>query len=116
MDAEEILIVERDAAVRERVSTALVYAGYEVMVCPGPQGPTYSCVAGWGPPCPLTRSARSVVLGDVEGDYAMIGTPRWMMLEYYEGLGKSVVGIHELDGLLSAPVKREGPDGHGLAR
>jgi CheY-like chemotaxis protein len=89
-----VLLVESDPAERERVARWLDEAGYEALMCSGPRAPTYRCLGGDGERCALAAGADAVVLDLwLASDTAMIGTPGWHLLAYYEGLGIPVVAL-----------------------
>ncbi len=89
-----VLVVEADAGERERLGSLLEDAGLEVVTCPGPSAPDYTCVGGRGEPCPLAHVADVVVL-DVwlESDTVMVGTTAGELLSYYLASGKWVVAM-----------------------
>src|SRR2546428_13995060 len=45
IDSRNVLIVEQSRDVRDRIGGWLEGAGFQVMACPGPTAPDYSCVA-----------------------------------------------------------------------
>jgi len=115
-----VLVVADGALDRERMGEWLEEAGFEVISCPGPQGPTYVCLGGRGEACPLATEVSLVVL-DVRlgSDEMMTGTPGWELLFYYMVRGKKVValvgtedsvvpGTDEGVVSLTRPVSREG--------
>ena len=57
-----ILVVSDDPAVRDTVGEWLDSVGLEVMSCPGPTGPDYTCVGGRSEGCPLAHASDVVVL------------------------------------------------------
>lgn len=87
-----VLLVEGDATVRNRLGRWLEDAGHEVLVCPGPTGPDYTCVGARGRSCPLARAAEVVVLdAALPGDALLTGTSLWDLLYLYLGQRKPVV-------------------------
>jgi DNA-binding response OmpR family regulator len=89
-----VLVVEHDAELRDRLGGWLEEAGFEVLVCPGPSQPDYTCVAGRGIPCPLTRAADLVVLDLWLGsDSVLQGTSSTELLSHYLESGKLVVAM-----------------------
>jgi CheY-like chemotaxis protein len=89
-----ILVVEANPAARHRMGNWLADAGYEVLMCPGPQAPEYTCLGGRGLPCPLPAVADLVVLDlELMSDWVFEGTPAWRLLEYYQNGGKPVVAL-----------------------
>ena len=98
MDAARgtILLVEWDEILRDRLGSWLELGGFEVLVCPGPRGPTYECAAGGGVACPLVSAADAVVLGEVEGDTVGRGLETSDLRAYYTVLGTPVLMVAEL--------------------
>ncbi|HEX9775486.1 MAG TPA: hypothetical protein VGB83_07890 [Actinomycetota bacterium] len=91
---ETVLVVENDADERRRLSLTLGDAGFDVMICPGPSAPDYTCLGGRGKDCPLIQPAAAIVLDlRTEGDVMMRGTPGWQLLDYYTDRGRPVVAI-----------------------
>lgn len=89
-----VLVVEADAEARERVASSLDRAGYELLECPGPLGPEYTCVGARGGRCPLAAGADLIVLNlHLAGDAVMEGTPGWQLLLYYLSLDKRVLAL-----------------------
>jgi len=84
--------VESDADARDRIGSSLEDEGYDVIGCPGPTRPDYTCVGSRTQQCPLAEDADVVVLDLVlEGDVAMEGTPANALLLYYTWASKKVV-------------------------
>jgi hypothetical protein len=96
MDEERgtVLIVEPDAAERDRMATALRLAGFGVVSCCGPTRETPCPVGnGWG--CDLARIASVIVLDlalETEDDLQNGVSPS-ELLAYYLGEGKPVVAL-----------------------
>lgn len=119
--SETVLVVDRDPAERNRIGTLLEGAGFEVMVCPGPRSPDFTCIAGRGGACPLAEGADVVVLNlRLESDDMMLGMPSWQLLAYYDGLGKRIVALSgagdvtpDITGVAVLPRR---PDGAELIR
>lgn len=89
-----VLIVEAEAGTARRMASWLGQAEYEVMLCPGPGGPEFTCLGGRGGRCPLAAAADVVVLDlHLATDEVMAGTPGWQLLLYYLGLGRKVVAL-----------------------
>ena len=87
-----VLLVEADAARRERFGAALEDAGYDLVVCPGPTAPDYTCIGGRESYCPLLERADVVVLDPwLAGDEEEIGTTSDELVELYAGSGRTVV-------------------------
>ncbi|SRR6266540_535901 len=89
-----VLVVDQDPQPRERMAGWLMQAGYQVLTCPGPVAPSYTCVGGRGGQCPLALAAEVVVLDlELASDTMLAGTPALSLLCYYLGLGKGVVAL-----------------------
>jgi hypothetical protein len=87
-----VLLVEADEAERERLGQALEDGGYQVMACPGPTAPDYTCIGGREGCCPLLERADVVVLDSwLAGDELGLGTPSDDLLDLYTGAGRPVV-------------------------
>ena len=96
MSTQTILVVESDNDMRRRMAGWLEDEGYnDVMFCPGPGGPEYTCIGSGGAACPLSNAADVVVINlQLRSDEAMKGTPGWqLMLNYYEQ-GKKIVALN----------------------
>ncbi len=89
-----ILLVESDPDENERLASALERGGFDVITCPGPSAPDYTCIGGRENYCPLLDQADAVVL-DVwlEGDELGVGTRSEQLLDLYLGDGRPVVTI-----------------------
>ena len=89
-----ILLVESDPHERERLGSALERGGFDVIQCPGPSAPDFTCIGGREGYCPLLEQADAVVL-DVwlAGEQLGVGTPPEQLLEMYLAGGRSVVTI-----------------------
>ena len=61
------LIVDRDPDLRDRVGGWLEDEGLDVVACPGPTAPEYTCIGSMDGHCPLAQEADLVVL---EGEIA----------------------------------------------
>lgn len=95
-----MLVVEADVALRGRYGTWLEEAGYEVLVCPGPTEPDYTCVGGRGGACPLAAEVDLVVLDmSLDSEAVLTGTPAEDILGLYLMTGKRIVvlGSHRGD-------------------
>jgi CheY-like chemotaxis protein len=93
-DDGTVLLVEADERERERLGEALESAGYEVIACPGPTAPEYTCIGGWEGYCPLLERADVVVLDTwLAGDEVGVGTSSTELLQLYTGSGRTVVAI-----------------------
>lgn len=89
-----VLLIESNRTEREQMASWINAGGMDVLECPGPSGPDYSCLGGRGKPCPLAMPADVVVLDMyLESDAVLRGTPAWELLLYYLHLGKRVVAL-----------------------
>jgi len=89
-----VLLVESDEGERERLGKALEQAGYQVIACPGPTAPDYTCIGGRAGYCPLLERADVVVLDPwLPGDEVGVGTSSDELLALYAGSGRTVVAI-----------------------
>ena len=89
-----VLVVEADDGARERLGEALEGAGYQVIGCPGPTAPDYTCIGGRESYCPLVEQADVVVLDLwLAGDEEELGTSSDELLEMYAGRGRTVVTL-----------------------
>lgn len=89
-----VLVVAADSRSRERLGDWLTEDGHEVIECPGPCAPDYTCLGGRGEPCPLAKAADVVVLDMLlASDSVIAGTPSWRLLDYYLERGHPVVAI-----------------------
>ncbi|HEX6230927.1 MAG TPA: hypothetical protein VF029_04390 [Actinomycetota bacterium] len=94
---ETILVVEADAAERGRFGSWLAGEGFDVLVCPGPTGPDYTCVGARSGACPLVAEAAVVVLDmSLESEAVVMGTAAEELLGMYllTGRGVVVLGSH----------------------
>lgn len=91
-DEGTVLLVEADEGERERLGKALEDGGYQVIACPGPTGPDYTCIGGREGYCPLLERADVVVLDTwLAGDEVGIGTTADQLLQMYTSVGRTVV-------------------------
>jgi len=89
-----VLVVEQDPELRDRIGFWLEEDGHEVVACPGPSSPDYTCVAARGTPCALTKAADAVVLDLwLASDRALVGTSSARLLGIYLSAGKPVVAL-----------------------
>jgi CheY-like chemotaxis protein len=112
-----VLVVEQDECRRDQVGGWLEGAGFDVLACPGPSAPSYTCLASCNAPCPLAAGADVVVLDmHLAPDDALQGTPGWELLLYYLDRGRRIVVLsgpddamrpHSDDGVV---VVRRPPD------
>jgi hypothetical protein len=101
-----VLVVEADPVERGRFGAWLEGAGFEVLVCPGPMEPDYTCVGSRGRTCPLASEAALVVLDmSLASEGVVMGTSAEELLGLYLVAGHRIVvlGSHpgeELPGQL----------------
>jgi len=89
-----VLLVEADRRERERMSSWLEEAGYEVAICPGPTAPDYTCVGSRGGACALADEASVVVLDmSLESEAVMTGTAAEELLALYLFGGHRIVAL-----------------------
>ena len=87
-----VLLVESNAGLRERYGLALEDAGYELISCPGPTAPEYTCIGSRESYCPLLEHADVVVLDPwLAGDEEGVGTSSDELVELYAGAGRTVI-------------------------
>jgi hypothetical protein len=87
-----VLLVEADPAERERFGAALEAAGFDVVSCPGPTEPDYTCVGARDGVCPLVDEAAVAVLDmSLDSEALMTGTPAEELLGLYLTTGLPVV-------------------------
>jgi hypothetical protein len=90
--AGTVLVVESEHEDRERLGRALEDEGYEVLSCPGPMEPDYTCIGGREGYCPLVERAEVVVLDPrLAGDEYGLGTSADVLVELYANRGRTVV-------------------------
>lgn len=89
---DTVLVVEADPAERERFGSWLEGSGFDVLVCPGPIEPDYTCVGGRDGTCPLVEDAQVVVLDmSTESEAVVMGTASEELLALYLLNGSRVV-------------------------
>jgi hypothetical protein len=86
--------VESERLVRDVVADRLEGDGYEVIGCPGPTAPDYTCVGTRGGRCPLEKGADVIVVDtELPGDDTPDAASGIELLSYYSGTGKPVVAL-----------------------
>ena len=89
-----VLVVEHDRDARSRIGRWLAEADYDVIECPGPSAPDFTCVGSRGGRCALAMDADVVVLNLRQAsDEFMVGSPGYELLFYYTARGKRVVVV-----------------------
>ena len=87
-----VLLVEADAEERIRFGTWLEEAGFDLLTCPGPTEPDYTCIGGRTGVCPLAAEASIVVLDmSLESEAVVMGTAAEDLLGMYLLSGHRVV-------------------------
>lgn len=93
-----VLVVESEDRLREPLVSWVREADFDVVMCPGPQGPDFDCAGASRSGCPLAESADLVVLDlELESDLLMCGVAAWELLHYYRSLDKPVVVVCGID-------------------
>jgi hypothetical protein len=111
-----ILVVEADPSERSRFGAWLESAGFQVLFCPGPTEPDYTCLGSRGQPCPLAIEAQLVVLDmSLESEAVVMGTAAEELLGLYLVSGHRIVvlGSHpgaEVPGQLRRLRRHPEPD------
>jgi hypothetical protein len=94
----DVLLVEAEERERLRLSHTMERQGWDVVSCPGPLGPDYTCVGGRTGRCPLVGPADVIVLDlCLPGDTLMLGTTPWELLNVYVSSGAPVVALGRSD-------------------
>lgn len=94
LDERAVLVVARSPETRGGLASWLEDEGEDVMMCPGPGAPDYTCIGSRGERCVLAEAADVVVIDlELAGDVAMAGTPGWELFLYYYSLGRKIVAI-----------------------
>ncbi len=87
-----VLVVEADRSERERFGSWLEESGFNVLVCPGPTEPDYTCVGGREGACPLVAEADVVLIDmSLESEAVVMGTAAEELLGLYLLTGSPVV-------------------------
>jgi CheY-like chemotaxis protein len=96
-----ILLVERDPKARDLIGSWLKGAGYEVLLCPGPTAPDYSCIGGRARRCALVDPVTVIIVDlSLARDAMLQGSARMDLLGYYLSTGKRVIALGPGDQLL----------------
>ena len=94
----KVLIVESEDWLRDRLIPWVREAGFQVLSCPGPQGPDFDCAGASRYGCPLGEAADLIVLDlELESDLLVCGVAAWELLHYYRSLDKPVVVLTGFD-------------------
>jgi hypothetical protein len=79
-----VLIVESDPVERERLAATIEGNGLEVVLCPGPTAPDYTCVGARLGRCPLATDGCVVVIDmHQDGDASVSGTSAEELLDFH---------------------------------
>jgi CheY-like chemotaxis protein len=94
METVRVLLVEADPGNRRDYGMWLEEAGYDVLTCPGPSAPDYTCIGGRQGRCPLVGASDVVVLDlDLDSEIEQEGTSAVELLSLYTSSGKQVVAV-----------------------
>lgn len=87
-----VLVVSSDAGLGDQVAAWVDEAGYDVLMCPGPQHPGFGCIGLRGEPCPLDAVADLTVL-DLHPAGLDLGdqTGRAALVDLYQARGRPVL-------------------------
>jgi hypothetical protein len=97
-----ILLVEHEEGRRVLIAGWLEDAGYDVLTCPGPSAPGYSCIGSREGHCPLVDPASLVVLDLSFSREATIRAPIDIdLLGFYLLTGKPIIALGRGDDLLA---------------
>ena len=106
--APPILLVEHDEQRRALIGGWLQDAGYDVLTCPGPSAPEYSCIGSQAGGCPLVDPASLVVLDLSFSPDAMVRAPIGAhLLGFYLLTGKPIIALGRGDDLLADPLENQ---------
>jgi hypothetical protein len=103
-----ILLVEHDEERRVLIGGWLENAGYDVLTCPGPSAPDYSCIGGREGRCALVHPASLVVLDLSFSSDEMVRAPIGAdLLGFYLLTGKPIITLGHGDDLLADPLDNQ---------
>jgi hypothetical protein len=89
-----VLLVEADGDRRRRFEEALHAARLDVLTCPGPTAPGYSCVGARTGACVLVDRADAIVLDlALDSEEVMEGTSAEELLTLYRSTGLPIVTL-----------------------
>jgi hypothetical protein len=96
-----VLLVENEEQRRTLFGGWLESVGFDVLTCPGPSAPEYSCIGTRAGRCPLVDAASLIVLGPPSSsDPAGGSTARLDVVSYCLMTGKPVIALG-VEGLLA---------------
>jgi len=105
MATKTVLVVAAGAEDRDRYGEWLEEEGYEVLTCPGPGRPDYTCVGSRTGTCALARAADLVILDSaLPGDDLHEGTAASDLVTLYAAVGKPVLSIATLHRDVAPPA------------
>lgn len=88
------LVVAFDRSIGARTAKLLERTGFDVLWCPGPGQPDFTCIGVRSSRCPLAQTAELIVLDLwLEGDAEADGTGSIELLEYYRSTGTPIVAL-----------------------
>jgi len=88
------LVVAFDRRIGARTAKLLEGMGFDVLWCPGPSGPDYTCIAVRRAHCPLAETADVIVLDLwLESDARTEGARSLDLLQYYRSTGAPVIAL-----------------------
>jgi hypothetical protein len=103
-----ILLVEHDEKRRVLIAGWLEDAGYDVLTCPGPSAPDYSCIGSREGRCALVDPASLVVLDLSFSPDAIVRAPVGAdLLGFYLLTGKPIIALGRGDDLLADPPENQ---------
>jgi hypothetical protein len=87
-----VLLVEADADERDRFGTWLEDEGFDLLTCPGPTEPDYTCIGARTGACPLAAEATVVILDmSLDSEAVVMGTAAEELLGMYLMSGHPVI-------------------------
>jgi CheY-like chemotaxis protein len=100
-----VLIVAAEPGDRERYGAWLEEDGFEVLICSGPNAPSYTCIGGRSGTCVLARSADLVVLDSaLPGEDLGEGTSVSELVTLYTSMGKRVLEVATVSREVAQPA------------
>jgi hypothetical protein len=88
------LVVAFDSRIGARTTQLLERTGFEVLWCPGPGRPDFTCIGVLTDRCPLAHTADLIVLDLwLEGDVAAQGAGSIDLLEYYRSTETPIIAL-----------------------
>jgi hypothetical protein len=103
-----ILLVEHDEERRGLIAGWLQDEGYDVLTCPGPSAPDYSCIGSREGRCALVDPASLVVLDLSFSPDATVRAPIGAdLLSFYLLTGKPIIALGRGDDLLADPFENQ---------